>query len=779
MMQFPELLETYLLKKKKLEDLSPIYIELLDWLESEKENYKLIINKLIQLCHYLLSYFNPNEQISPHLNCVCTDILSIIYDRSSKYINFPDSCYCKINNPFENMNGYELEYEFWKILCDLSMCIALKCSPKEGYVIFIEVILGSISLPIFSDKAEFFSKKTLEESLAMREKINPVSFSEEKKILPRFYRYLGLYYSLICISRMKRNKAQFITTVCSLVLRKLVYDIECNSLYLCNCHSKITGIYRYCTTIKMLFLQYLVDSIVQLLFDCLVESKSDAEYKNQVGIFNSELSEGNVNVTQHTIYSFLMKVLENLLVIDLHNVEILNNFGISSSNKNINQNIYLFSSALTNKPLESILNIISSGIFASETHTDLNNDKNKIEWVEIIYKLCYNISYVSPYSMIDTLNNIPICVHDVETQSGDLDVTPLTLSCYAYALFVILETKYPIATNYLYPKNIISLTTKLNIIYRTTTTFLTFSDSKKLGYEIDCASLRNQDILLSYFNAFQPKNISKSLELIYMYYALIFKRLQEKAYFLLDNNINNFIKCREIVPSLFNTIYGLNWHQSILAKQVIFSFNRNRSEITPMKNVNKLSSKSRKNVNLYSNLFDKFTSSLNECYHYSVLFNFYYNLMEFQKNLFSKNLINSANVIIGILNVLRGILWKDICRKGCDALTYFRDLNKIIMFSSTFLTKFKKVDLESSQSDKMVLIILNLIKLILLSYKNNGTRFLKDLVKFLVEEPNIIKKYILHIKSFISEIQVPNFNQFGIVLFIIQDIEEIIECFSF
>ncbi|EAK87872.1 hypothetical protein [Cryptosporidium parvum Iowa II] len=776
MMQFPELLKSYLLKKKKLEDLSPIYVEILNWLDSDSENYSLTIKKLTQLCNYMLSNFNSNGQINSHLNYLCSDILSIIYDRSSKYICFPSSCYCNICNPFENMKGYEQEYEFWKLLRDLSMNIALKCSPKEGYIIFIEVILGSISLPIFSDKEELSSQKTREESQNMYEKINPVLFSKEKKILPRFYRYLGLYYSLICISRMKRNKAQFITSVCSLVLRKLVYDIECNSLYACNCNPKMNGTHRYCTTLKMLFLKYLVDNIIKLLFDCLTESKSDAEYKDQeIGIFNSELSEGNINVTQHTIYSFLMKVLENILVIDLHNVEILNNSGIYSKNKNFNQNTGLFSSVLTNKPTESILNVISSEMLDSELQKNFSNNKN--EWVEIIYKLCYNISYLSPYSMIDTLNNIPICVYDVETQSGDLDVTPLTLSCYAYALFVILEIKYPIAVNYLYPKKIISLTTKLNIIYRATTIFLIFSDGKKLGHEINRRSLGNQEILLSYFNAFQPKNISKSVELVYKYHALIFNRLQEKAYFLIDNNINNFLKCKKTAPNLFSTIYGLNWHQNILVKQAMLSFTRNISDIMQLNNLNKLSSKLRISISLYKNLFDKFTRSLNECYRYSVLFNLYFDLMEFQKDLLFKNLIHSANVIIGVLDVIRGILWKDICNNGCDISTYIKDINKIIIFSSTFFTNFKKVNLDSSQSDKMMLIVLNLIKLILLSYKNNGTRLVKDIVKYLVKEPNTIKKYIFHIKSVISEMESSNFNQFGTVHFIIEDIEEILDSF--
>ncbi|KAK9172956.1 hypothetical protein CmeUKMEL1_02215 [Cryptosporidium meleagridis] len=776
MMQFPELLKSYLLKKKKLEDLSPIYIEILNWLDSDSENYSLTINKLTQLSNYILSIFNSNGQINSHFNCLCTDILSIIYDRSSKYICFPSSCYCYLCNPFKNMEGYEREYEFWELLCDLSMNIALNCSPKEGYVIFIEVILGSISLPIFSDKGELSSQKIREENQNMHEKINPVLFSEEKKILPRFYRYLGLYYSLICISRMKRNKAQFITSVCSLVLRKLVYDIECNSLYVCSCYPKINGIYRYCTTLKLLFLKYLVDNIIKLLLDCLTESKSDAEYKNQeIGIFNSDLSEGNINVTQHTIYSFLMKVLENILVIDLHNVEILNSSEICSSNKNFNQNTDLISNVLTNKPIESILNVISSDILNSESQKNFSNNKN--EWVEIIYKLCYNISYLSPYSMIDTLNNIPICVYDVETQSGDLDVTPLTLSCYAYALFAILEIKYPIAVNYLYPKKIISLKTKLNIIYRTTTIFLIFSDGKKLGNEISRTSLGNQDIILSYFNAFQPKNISNSIELIYKYYALIFNRLQEKAYFLLNSNINNFLNCKKSVPNLFNTINGLNWHQNILIKQVMLSFTRNKSDITQLNNLNKLNSKLRISMSIYSNLFDKFTRSLNKCYPYSVLFNLYFDLIEFQKDLLLKNLIQSASVIIGILDVIRGVLWKDICNKGCDISIYIKDINKIITFSSTFFTDFKKLNLESSQSDKMMLIVLNLIKLILLSNKNNGAKLVKDIVKYLVKEPSIIKKYIFHIKSVISEMECSNFNQFGIVNLIIEDIEEILDSF--
>ncbi|OII72043.1 uncharacterized protein cubi_01376 [Cryptosporidium ubiquitum] len=774
-MQFPELLQSYLIKKKKLDDLSPIYIEILDWLDSEKENYK-IINKLTRLCYHMLSYFRLNEQINPHLDYVSVDILSIIYDRSSKYINFPPSCYCNIDNPFENMNGYELEYEFWKLLCDLSMEVALKCSPKEGYVTFIEVILGSISLPILSDKAEVSSQKN-KESISMNEKINPESCTEVKRHLPRFYRYLGLYYSLICISRMKRNKAQFTTTVCSLALRKFVYDIECNSLYSCNCSSKKTEIYRYCTIAKMYFLQYLVNKIIKLLFDCLSESKCDAEYKNQeIGIFNSELSEVNINVTQHTIYSFLMKVLENLIIIDLHDVEILNNSGVCSKKKNFDQNIKLFSSVLVTSSPNSILNVILSDLFSSEiqnfNNCDNNNNNNNI-WVEIIYRLCYSISYVSPYAIIDTLNNIPICVHDVETQSGDLDVTPLTLSCYSYALFVILETRYPIAVNYIYPKNMTSLSTKLNIIYRTIITFLNYSDNKKLGYEIDCTILGNQDILLSYFNAFLPKNISKSIELIGMYYTLIFDRLQEKAYFLLDNNINNFRKCREIVPGSFSTIYGLNWHQNILIKHIMFSFNRNRSEATPVNNCLNMSSNLRTSVNLYSSLFEKFTSSLNECYPYSVLFSLYFNSMEFQQKLFSKNVIHSAKVIIGIFNILREILWEEVCNQDSNFSTHMKDLNKLIIFSSTFLTKFKNIDLESSQSDKMVLIVLNLIKLVLLKY-NNGAKYLRDIVKYLVEEPNIIKKYITHIKLIISEISNQNTCQFDTVLFVIQDIEEII-----
>lgn len=763
-MQFPQLLQIYLAKKKKLEDVSPVYIEILNWLDSEKESHN-IINKLTQLCRQMLSYFRLNEKNNSYLNYISIDILSIIYDKSSKYINFPASCHCNIDNPFNEMNGYEIEHEFWKLLRELSTEVALKCSPKEGYVIFIEVILGNISLPIFSDKTILSSEKNQEQRMTMDEKMNPSSFSEDKKILPRFYRYLGLYYSLICISRMKRNKAQFITTICSLALRKFVYDIECNSLYSCNCSSKKTEIYRYCTTAKMFFLQYLVNNIVKLLFDCLSESKSDAECKNQeIGIFNSELYEGNINVTQHTIYSFLMKVLENLIIIDLHDVEIINNSRIYSKNENYNQNINLFSRFLTTNPLNSILNAIPYDSLNSEAQKNFND--NNIKLLEIIYMLCYYISYVSPYIMIDSLNNIPICIHDVETQSGDLDVTSLTLSCYAYAVFVILETKCPIAVNYIYPKNIISLPTKLNIIYRTITTFLNYSDNKKLGYELDCTISGNRDVLLSYFNAFQPKNISKNLELTCMYYSIIFNRLQEKAYFLIDNNVYNFIKCKEMVPNSFSTIYGLNWHQNILIKQIMFSFNRNISEITPIN-----SSLNNTNANLYSNLFEKFTSSLNDCYPYSVLFGLYFNLMEFQKKLFSKNLIHSAKVIVGILNILRNILWKDICGQDGDISTHIKDLNKIITFSSTFLTKFKDINLESSQSDKLVLIVLNLIKLILLKYKN-GERYLKDYVKCLIEEPNVVKKYISHIKSIVSEINNPNIYQFGTVLFIIQDIEE-------
>lgn len=769
MTKFPELLESYLIKKKNVDDISPIYIEVLDWLDSEKENYSLTINKLTRLCHNILSHFRSKEQIESHINYVSTDILSIIYYIGSKHINFPENCRCNVANPFENTNGYELEYEFWKLLCELSMEVALKCSPKEGYVIFIEVILGSISLPIFSDKTDSNSK-TRDESTIMSEKTSPVLLSEKKNI-PRFFRYLGLNYSIICISRMKRNKAQFITTVCSLILRKFVYDIECDTLYSCNCSFKNAKVLRYCTTAKMFFLQYLVDNIIKLLFDCLEESKCDAEYKNQeIGIFNSESSDGNINVTQHTIYSFLMKILENLIIVDLHDVEI--SFS-SETNQNdvIIQNMFLSNDSISNLPY-SIISIASSEILNQDTRA--SNNYNYI-WIEIIYKLCYDISYVSPYAVIDTLNNTPICVSDIETQPGDLDVTSLSIACYSYALFAVLETRYPIAVNYIYPKSIISLTLKLNIIYRTITVFLTYSDNNKLGYEVESTTLGNHDILLSYFNVFQPNKISKKIELIGVYYALINIRLQEKAYFLLENSINDLIKCREIAPDLFSTIYGLNWHQNILIKQIMYSFTRSGSDHVFMNHLSNIIN-SNLSVNLYSKIFDKFTTSLNECYSYSVLFSLYFNLMEFQKKLFSNKIIHSAKVIIGILNILRGILWKDIYNQDCNRVSIqIKDIHQMMMFSSSFLTTFKNIDLDSSQSDKMILIVLNLLKLILLSFKNNKTQYFRDIVHCLVEEPSITKKYISQIELTISEIDNQDIYRYDMVKFVIQDIEKILE----
>lgn len=763
MAKFPELLDIYLLKDKIFDDTSPIYIEILDWLDSEKENYSFTINKLTQLCNHILSHFRSKERIESHINYISTDILSIIYYIGSKHIIFPKSCNCNVSNPFEGTNGYELEYQFWQLLCELSMEVALKCSPKEGYVVFIEVILGSISLPIFSDKTDSNSKP-LEESTITGEKISPL-FLSEKKNLPRFFRYLGLNYSLICISRMKRNKAQFITTVCSLVLRKFVYDIECDTLYSSNCSLKNTKVPRYCTTAKMLFLKHLVDNTINLLFDCLSESKCDAEYKNQdIGILNSESSDGNINVTQHTIYSFLMKILEHLIIIDLHDVEISNN--CVDQNKMI-QSRFLSNPSISN-PLDSIINIASSDISNPDIHV-ANNDI----WIEIIYKLCYNISYVSPYAVIDTLNNIPICVSDIETQPGDLDVTSLTIACYSYALFAILENIYPIAVNYIYPKHIISLTLKLNIIYRTITVFLTYSDSNKLGYEIDSTIWGTHDILLSYFNVFQPKNISKKVELTGAYFTLINTRLQEKAYFLLENNIDDLIKCRYIVPGLFSTIYGLNWHQNILIKQIMYSFTRSGSEHVLANHFSNIMNSS---VNLYSKIFDKFTTSLNECYSYTVLFSLYYNLMEFQKKLFSNQIIHSAKVIIGILNILREILWKDICNQDCNRVsTQIKDINLIVMFSSSFLTAFKNINLESSQSDKMTLIVLNFLKLILLSFENNKTKYFQDLVDCLVKEPSIIKKYISQIELAISEVANQNICRYDMVKFVIQDIEKMLE----
>ncbi|KAJ1610218.1 hypothetical protein OIY81_1307 [Cryptosporidium canis] len=768
MTQFPELLESYLLSKRKLDDTLPIFIEVLDWLDSEDDNYSLTITKLTKLCSHMLQHFRIKEKVENHINYISTDILSIIYDRGSKNIKFPQSCYCCVDNPFENENGYELESEFWKLLFEFSMEVAQKCSPKEGYVTFIEAILGSITLPIFSDKTDLSSKNR--KITAKHEEINSGLLSEGKKSIPRFFRYLGLHCSLVCISRMKRNKAQFITTVCSLVLRKFVYDIECDSLYSCNCHSQNVTVSRYCTTEKMFFLQYLMNNIMKLLLDCMEESKCDAEYNcHEIGIFNSESSDGNINVTQHTIYSFLMKILENLIVIDIHDIQVSGDFEIFVSERTAST---FLSNSSNSNPLHSIINIVSSNTLNQDIQ--IVNNNNKI-WSEIIYKLCYYISRISPYTVVDTLNNIPICITDVETQTGDLDVTSLTIACYAYALFSILEIMYPIEVNYIYPKSIISLTLKLNIIYRAITIFLIYSDVNKIGYEVDCTILGFHDPLLSYFNSFKPKKISNDFELSMIYYKLINARLQEKAYFILENSVQDMLICKRTVPNLFSTIYGLSWHQNILIKQIMYSLTRCEPKQMLSNFSSIANSKSRTCINLYSNIFEKFTTLLNDCYPYSVIFNIYFNLIESQKKLFFKKIINSTQVIVGVLNNIRAILWRDICNQDINRISMHKaDLGKIITFSSSFLSEFKNLDYGSSQSDKVTLVVLNLLKLILLSYKKKQTKYLKDIVSYLYEEPSIIKKYISHVESVILEIHGQNDQTYDLIKFVIKDIEEIL-----
>ncbi|KAF7459334.1 hypothetical protein HWI79_210 [Cryptosporidium felis] len=765
MTKIPDILENYMICGKKSENISEVYTGLIHWLDSNIENYELTISKFTVLCNFFLRHIDLDEQISPHLNFILTDIISIIYERSSKCLIFPSNCNCTVDNPFDEFTECNLEFKFWQSLRELSIKVATKCSSKEGYVIFVEIILGAVSLPIFSDNSRF---KLESEDAKANENIRPLALSEKKVELPRYYRYLGLHCSLISISRMKRNKAQFITTVCSLALRKFVYDTKCDSLHVSSCIKSDSSAHKCCTIVEIQFLQYLVNVIIKLLFDCLTESKCDAEYKTQeINVFNSGSYENNINVTQHTIYSFLMKILEKIIIMDFHDIEKADNSVNSIGEQSSNQIRAFNAKLLHSNPFNSIINVLSP----NENCYSMHSNSMSAIWPEIIYKICYYISYVAPHIMIDTLNNIPICIFDVESQSGDLDVTPLTLACYSYALFMILESKFPTEVNFIYPKHIISLQLKLNIIYRTISVFLTYSDCNKYGYEFSLKNGKKKDISLSYFNTFLQKNTS-CYEVINGYYSLINNRLQDKAYYLFESNIHNLIECKKTVPDLFNTLFGLNWHQNIVVKQIIFSFTRIRADID-------LKITSKQNFvfckpNIYSHIFDKLTSLLLECYSYSILFDLYFNLMEFQRELFSVMNQYSNKVTIALLCKLRDFLWKEICVQEVNQIkTLINDLNRIIKFSSTYIIQFKDVDIELSQIEVATLIVLNLLKVISLSYKNN-VNYLRSFVDFLLSEPKVLENYLKLIQNFFKERNDANFNQKEIINFVIDDISEIL-----
>ncbi|KAH8738932.1 hypothetical protein FG386_000798 [Cryptosporidium ryanae] len=753
MTDLPISLKKYIEDGKKTDEVFTIYRQIITWLDSD-DDYYLVIGRLTQVCSYILKHIDTKTSISNHLNYVSPDILSIVFDKSSKILRFPNNCYSKSENPFYNERCYSIESNFWELFRELSIKISQKCPPKECYVIFVEIILGSVTLPITSEPN--CSGNNCENKEIVKD-LKLTSLYKKSCELPRFFRYLGLHCSILCISRMKRNKAQFLATVCSLTLRKLIYDTDCNSLYICSCAESINSSPRYCIIAEIRFLEYLLNDIIHLLLDCLSDSKYDAEYKNQeIGIFNSDSHDNNINVTQHTIYSFLMKTLEKLILIDVHDIEILHdNSNTEAKESNGSKFTFILSHNYTN----SIIN----KIFPYEIQNANHNLSAILEsWITIIFKLCYYISNVSPQMIIDILSNIPICITDVESQPGDLDVTPLSLSCYSYSLFVILEQGCQNLCDKIYPKQIISLPSKLNIIFRTVTTFLIYCDSFMYGYELNHNKEKNEDILLSYFNTFLQKSILAENYYIRKFHMLIQNRLQEKAYYLLESNLNNLIYCKELIPDSFRTIYGLNWHQNILIKHVFYSFTRYRNDSI-------LDSKTNTMNELYPYLFEKLIYSLKKCYDYDTLFNLFYNNVDFHRKLALKNHF-SGKVIVGLMSKMREILWEEINTQKRGAILSV-DLNKTIAISLEYLFEYNTLENDLSQGE-VLLIVLNFIKLILLSEKKQNNDSIKQVTHFLTKESNVLKNYIEKIKKYFENKTKAKLQD--TIFFVINDIENII-----
>ncbi|KAK6589781.1 hypothetical protein RS030_1177 [Cryptosporidium xiaoi] len=750
MTDIPISLRKYIEYGEKTEEVSEIYHQILSWLGSES-NYYLAIGRLTEICNYILEHINSKANISPHLCYVSPDILSIVFDKSSKILRFPDNCYSKSENPFYKAEGYSIENKFWELFRELAIKISQKCSPKECYVIFVEIILGSVTLPITS---EYNHNQNQENNDGTVKDIKLTSLSEEKCELPRFFRYLGLHCSILCISRMKRNKAQFLTTVCSLTLRKLIYDTDCNSLYTCSCTKSSP---KYCIISEIRFLEYLLNNIIQLILDCLSDNKYDAEYKSQeIGIFNSDNYENSVNVTQHTIYSFLMKTLEKLILIDVHDIE------ISFDNSN-SKNKRLHRPKLASNLSHNSTNSIISQILSCENpHSNHNSNTIFACWTKIIFQLCYYISNVAPQTIIDILSNIPICITDVESQPGDLDVTPLSLACYSYSLFVILEESYPNLCDKIYPRQIISLPSRLSIIFRTVTIFLIYCDTYMYGYELNHSRKKNEDILLSYFNTFLQKGILADSYYTKKFHILIQNRLQEKAYYLLESNLDNLIDCKKLIPCSFQTIYGLNWHQNILIKHIFYSFTRYRDESILDSKINSMNE-------LYPYLFDKITCSLKKCYDYDTLFNLFYINVDFHKKLALKNPF-SGKVTVGLISKIREIWWEEINNRKCGAILYM-DLNRTISISLEYLLECDTLENELSKSE-VLLIVLNLIKLILLSDRKSDNGSIKQVIVSLTKESNVLENYIHKIKNYFENKSRAKLRD--TIFFIINDIENII-----
>ncbi|EEA05963.1 uncharacterized protein CMU_017150 [Cryptosporidium muris RN66] len=815
----PDILECFISEGKRTK-ICPddLYKSILEWLLiKEYETSKDILIKINKLCEYLLKVISSEDVISSHMSHVYPDILSIIISKSFKVIEFPNECNVPIEDPFLGLKDdiYLFRGLFWRNLTDLATNIARKCSPKEGYIIFVEVILGTVSLPASIEADKHPKEFRDNESLFL---------TSDRDRLQKFYRFLGLSCALHCIARMKRNRAQFVTTVCSLALRRLICDTEC-TISKCVClNNDDLNSFKSCVTMRMTCIHYIVSHVIKILNSCLENSEYDAEYKGQHDT-GSCINVSSQSVTQSTIYAFLCRILEVVILLDIKDIsigvsdykqmaedELIESY-LSKSMHHLN----ILSDPLSKNSLKSVFDLQDC------EYPNANFAKNKFrckcqikhDWMDDIYQLCLNISQIAPVTILVTLRNMPICIFDTKTQPGDLDVTPMTLACLAYSIFVILTKSKPKLLQNICPVILISLPLRLNIIYRSISIFLTYSDPGNKINDIQIKSRKPEDFhlnindpILSYFSMYIQRE--KLIQCTNLVLSEIYERLQERAYYWIIDSAPILIECSVQYPDMFTTINGCDWHPNIVIKQILLSLTRSRYNLPNIKDIQtkycinqdfnrSLDAKFTMNENLYSYIFDIFTNTLTHSYPWNIVFKLYFDIMSEYK--ISSPL--SSALIVGILSKLKLLWWKQLTNilDSEEKLLLTSDklaeqvslLKKYLALFFDFLFKSSITEYHDFvDSIDCALIVLNLIKLILLLKKNlrvegtNKSAVIIEIVRCLEDEIKISKKLDLTVKYLnileqkldsdeVSPYSSRNsqLNQVSIILFLVNDIEKL------